>query len=234
MSENGHSSEIKKAPAPWTLSGQSAYLFLHGTRSILPQFNENIDPEKTPFQGGKGGVLLVRYTDSPVGPYDELILFPGCFQFGDGTYYRISQIYVSSIESVVNGRRNWAVPKKLAIFQWSDNDTRVKIFLPNADQPFCTIRIRPRLYCFPASSALVPASFRTLVQPSLDDNDLPQRYFKITPTCSGWFRPWVQLVEFHTDGKEIPSEKDLPLYTFGIGYEAFTLVFPTAEQILIE
>lgn len=226
--------EVKNAPAPWTLSGDFAYLFVHGSRPALAQFHEDSDPEKCPFRGGAGAVLLVRYSDSPVGPYDELIIIPGSYQYGNTSYYRISQIYVSSMDSVVNGRRNWAVPKKLAKFQWNENYTSVKIFLPNADQPFCTIRWRPRLYCFPASSALVPVSLRTLLQPSLEENGSPARYFKIVPTCSGWFRPWVQLLEFRTDGKEIPSEKDLPLYSFGVGYEAFTLVFPTAEQILIE
>lgn len=230
--EEVDASQVKAAPAPWTLSGQLSYLFIHGPRSIQEQFNENADPIRSPFRGGRGGVLLVRYTDSPVGPYDELILLPGCYQFGETTYYRITQIYVSSMASVVNGRRNWSVPKKLAIFRWTDNDTAVKIFLPDQEQPFCTMRVRPRLYCFPASSAIVPASFRTLLQPSLEENADPGRYFKITPTCSGWFRPLVQLLEFQTDGKEIPSHEQLPLYTFGVGYEAFTLVFPKAEEIL--
>ena len=234
MATTDSTNDIQRAPAPWTLSGDFAYLFLHGSRSALTQFNEDPNPEKTPFRGGAGGILVVRYSNSPVGPYDELIVFPGCYQFKDTTYYRISQIYVSSMESVVNGRRNWAVPKKLAIFRWTDNYTRVQISLPGEDQPFCTLRVRPRLYCLPAGSGLIPASFRTLLQPALDDNGPPERYFRITPTCSGWFRPWVQLVDFQTDGKEIPSEKDLPVYRFGVGYEAFTLVFPEAEEILIE
>ena len=83
---------IKDAPAPWTLEGQVAYLFIHGSRAVQDSFNENPDPVLSPFRGGLGGLMLVRYTDSPVGPYDELILVPGCYQFGDKTYYRISQI----------------------------------------------------------------------------------------------------------------------------------------------
>ena len=227
-------SSVVEAPAPWTLKGQCAYLFLHRTRTIFPEFNENSDSTQTPYRGGGGGILLVKYADSPVGPYDELILFPGCYQFGDSTFYRISQIYVSTMESVVNGRRNWAVPKKLARFEWSENNTRVKISLPGKEQPFCTIQIRPRLYCFPAGSTLIPTSFRTLVQPALPDNGEPFRYFKITPTCSGWFRPWVQLIDFSTDGEEIPSHKNLPIYSYGIGYEDFTLIFPEAEQISLD
>lgn len=233
--------KVKDAPAPWTLTGQVSYLFLHGQREAQECFNENPDPIKSPFRGGHGGMLLVRYTDSPVGPYDELLFFPGCYQLGDSTYYRISQIYVSSLDSVVNGRRNWGVPKKLARFEWADQNTFVKIYLPDSDEPFCTVRVRPRFYCLPVNGALVPASFRTLVQLSLDQEEKEEGeaeenkkniYLKITPTCSGWFRPVVQLIEFHTDGKEIPSDKQLSLYTYGVGYEAFTLIFPQAEQVL--
>ncbi len=224
--------KVKDAPAPWTLNGEVSYLFIHGTRSAQESFNENSDPIQSPFRGGLGGMMLIRYTDSPVGPYDELILIPGYYQFGDSTYYRISQIYVSSIDSVINGRRNWSVPKKLARFQWSDNNTFVKIFLPENDEAFCTIRVRPRLYCFPASSAIIPSSIRTLLQPPLEEDKDKNIYLKIVPSCSGWFRPLVQLIEFQTDGKEIPSHEQLSMYTYGVGYEAFTLIFPEAEQVL--
>jgi hypothetical protein len=229
MGEN--TNKIKDAPAPWTLTGQVAYLFLHGSRSAQEAFNENPDPIQSPFRGGVGGMMLIRYTDSPVGPYDELLFFPGYYQFGDTTYYRISQIYVSSLDSVVNGRRNWGVPKKLARFHWSDNNTSAKIFLPESAEPFCTIRVRPRLYCLPVNSGLVPSSFRTLLQSSLDEENV---YLKIIPSCSGWFRPVVQLIEFHTDGKEIPSHEQFSMYTYGVGYEAFTLLFPKAERVVYE
>ncbi|CAF1667920.1 unnamed protein product [Adineta ricciae] len=223
---------IKDAPAPWTLTGQVAYLLIHGSRAVQDSFNENPDPVISPFRGGLGGLMLVRYTDSPVGPYDELILVPGCYQFGDKTYYRISQIYVSSLDSVINGRRNWNVPKKLATFRWNDDNTHVKIFLPDQTEPFCTIRVQPRLYCLPIGTGLVPEIFRTLLQPPLEETEDKNAYFKIVPSCSGWFRPIVRLLEFQTDGKEIPSHEQIPLYTYGVGYEAFTLLFPKAELTL--
>lgn len=226
--------KIIDAPAPWTLTGDVAYLFLHGPRTAQESFNENSDPSRSPFRGGHGGMMLVRYTTSPVGPYDELLLVPGCYQFGDATYYRISQIYVSSIDSVINARRNWNVPKKLAVFQWTENNTFVKIFLPESTEPFCTVRVRPRLYCFPARSGIVPTKFRTLLQPPLEETKEKNIYLKIIPSCSGWFRPFVKLIEFHTDGKEIPSHEQLSMYTYGVGYEAFTLVFPTSERISCE
>jgi hypothetical protein len=225
--------DIVQIPAPWTLNGTTAYLFWHTSRPACEQFNECVESERTPFRAGAGGLLLVRYADSPVGPYDELLLIPGSYQVANETFFRITQIYVSSMESVINGRRNWAVPKKLARFEWTDNDQTVKIFLPEQSQPFCSIRLRRRLYCFPASSSLVPARLRTLVQPPLDEHDKSAGFFRITLACSGWFRPWVQLLEFQTDGKEMPSAEQLPLYSFGVGYEAFTLVFPVPELMRV-
>jgi hypothetical protein len=225
------SSNVKDAPAPWTLSGQVAYFFVHNSSEALSSSDEYSIPTVSPFRGGRGGILLIRYADSPVGPYDEFLLIPGCYQFGQNTYYRVTKIYVSTMDSVTNGRRNWAVPKKLAIFRWSDNDTMVKIFLPNHDEPFCTLKVRPRLYCFPASSAVIPASLRTLLQPPMQENDASRCFLKTVFTCSGWFRPLVQLIEFHTDGKEIPSHEQLSLYKYGFGYEAFTLVFPKPEEL---
>lgn len=227
-----NSKHVINAPAPWSLKGEVSYLFAHGQRSIQESFNENSEPIRSPYRGGMGGVMLVRYTASPVGPYDELILIPGYYQFGQTTYYRISQIYVSSLDSVINGRRNWNVPKKLARFCWNDNNTSVKVFLPESDEPFCTIRVRPRLYCFPVSSAVIPTSFRSLLQPPLEEGTDKNTFLKTVPSCSGWFRPLVELLEFHTDGKEIPSHEDLPMYKYGVGYEAFTLIFPEAEKVL--
>ncbi|CAF0864198.1 unnamed protein product [Adineta steineri] len=224
--------KVKDAPAPWTLKGEVAYGFMHGSRPAQELFNENPNPIQSPFRGGMGGLLLIRYTDSPVGPYDELILMPGSYQFHDTTYYRISQIYVSSLDSVINGRRNWGIPKKLARFSWKDNNTYVEIFLPDANEPFCTIRVQPRLYCLPANSALIPSSFRTILQPPLEENDNKNTYLKTILSSNGWFRPVVQLTEFRTDGKEIPSHESLPMYTYGVGYEAFTLIFPKVEEVV--
>ncbi|CAF5223915.1 unnamed protein product, partial [Rotaria magnacalcarata] len=100
------------------------------------------------------------------------------------------------------------------------------------DEPFCTIRVRPRLYCIPVSSAIIPSSFRTFLQIPLEEQNDKNMYAKITLSCSGWFRPLVELIEFHTNGKEIPSHEKLSMYTYGVGYEAFTLIFPIAEQVL--
>lgn len=49
--------------------------------------------------------MIVRYKDTSVGPYDEVIWMPGYFEV-PGTrrkHARIAGIYVSRVESVFNG-----------------------------------------------------------------------------------------------------------------------------------
>lgn len=68
--------------------------------------------------------MLVRYADSPVGPYDELLWLERV-KTRQGWRPCVQQIVVSSAASVAGGRRNWAIPKTLARFDWSAG--RVKV-----------------------------------------------------------------------------------------------------------
>jgi hypothetical protein len=63
------------------------------------------------WKGGLTSVVLVRYEDSPVGPYDELIMVADGFinPYEKGTSGRITNIYVSTRQSVWNGRINWSI-----------------------------------------------------------------------------------------------------------------------------
>lgn len=59
-------------------------------------------------------VQVIRYTESPVGPYDELVLIPGSFEYfvDDGDNFRkrrnlrITRIYVSQKDTCYNGRKS--------------------------------------------------------------------------------------------------------------------------------
>lgn len=63
-------------------------------------------------------VQLIRYRDSPVGPYDEMVLIPGYFEVtreGKGgrriveRRARVTRIYVSREGTCYNGRLSMAV-----------------------------------------------------------------------------------------------------------------------------
>lgn len=108
-------------PAPWSLKGDVYTTFL------LPGFGIDLDgklPEKAwspleradprtklgKFVGKLGTIQLVRYTESPVGPYDEMYIVPGFFEYeNEGKVernVRISRIYVSQKYSVWNARQS--------------------------------------------------------------------------------------------------------------------------------
>lgn len=70
------------------------------------------------WKGGLTGVILAHYDESPVGPYDELIVaFRGFSNpYQKGTDWRITSIYVSSRQSIWNGRKNWSKLGAFSLF----------------------------------------------------------------------------------------------------------------------
>ncbi len=61
---------------------------------------------------------MVRYLDSPVGPYSEIIGVPRLVLQGRMPAATVPFIAVDSLASVAGGRAHWALPKVLASFSW--------------------------------------------------------------------------------------------------------------------
>ncbi|ORY42266.1 hypothetical protein BCR33DRAFT_786478 [Rhizoclosmatium globosum] len=87
------------------------------------------DQDRRDFQGGLGFIMILRHTDSQVGPYDELVLTPGAFSspatmskpkgiFADR---RVTRIWVNNEQALRNGRVNWGFRKELATFEWTED-----------------------------------------------------------------------------------------------------------------
>lgn len=119
---------ISTVPGPWVLKG-TVYMFFmyHTSKDVLkleksflysPLEAESAFAEGT-LLGGLSGVMIIRYTDSPVGAYDELIMIPGKYEYQRPTKgkngesisvtrqnIRIPRIYVSTAESCFNGRKS--------------------------------------------------------------------------------------------------------------------------------
>jgi hypothetical protein len=106
----------KKIPAPWNLAG-NGYIFIY---KFPKKFRESpffrISLSDKPA-GGLGTIMLVDYVTSDAGPYRELLFIPGEFDYLYKKFYSITKIYVSTMESVVNGRSNWGIPKEHADFE---------------------------------------------------------------------------------------------------------------------
>lgn len=115
-------------PGPWKLKASAHIFFMYNTSNDIKNLNESFiyDPleANSKFTAGKhvGGlsaVYVLRYHDSPVGPYDEMMVVPGFHEYekpvmkGDGTTHlvtkknlRVTRIFVSTKESCYNGRRS--------------------------------------------------------------------------------------------------------------------------------
>ncbi|KAJ8112008.1 hypothetical protein OPT61_g5522 [Boeremia exigua] len=162
---------VERAPAPWTLKAESYLLFLklqglpEGVYDTLEEAWE--DEGMGRFEGGLGAIMIVRYTDTPVGSYDELMLIPGNFSVPHPSSgppkiprkaLRIARIYVSQRTTTYNGRLNWNIPKHLARFSFSEpvtpagatppQDLVVKVYAPGTEdgdgvQPFFACKLTP-------------------------------------------------------------------------------------------
>lgn len=107
--------------------------------------------------------MIIRYSETPVGSYNEMIYMPGSFQVpreGAKPASRVTRIYVDQKETTYNGRLNWNLPKHLVRFTFTNLNNpariRVQVFPPDttATSPFFTATVKPFrwLPSFPFSS----------------------------------------------------------------------------------
>lgn len=59
---------------------------------------------------------FLRYLDSPVGPYSEVLGAPVLLRGGGLVHVTVPFIAVDSVPSIAGGRAHWALPKVLAAF----------------------------------------------------------------------------------------------------------------------
>ncbi|KAI0295297.1 hypothetical protein BC826DRAFT_1009326 [Russula brevipes] len=250
-------------PPPWELKAK-LYLFttllspgnredpvLQGLPPGSYNPSENVHPSAlAPINGApqwKGGltsVVLVRYEDSPVGPYDELIMVADGFSnpYQKGASGRITNIYVSTRESVWNGRTNWNIPKHLASFEFVGTGPKTstfKAFLPGEENPFFAASITDSyIPAVPIPSFLLNP-FMRIVQPPLlagEPEDLQvgtdDEWISITPAYRGrWRAAYIQPVEAgreeYGDGLSFPRIKP---FWIGLKFTG-TVDFPDGVKV---
>ena len=172
--------EVERVPAPWTLHGSGWILLLELPGEV------RCDPRHLPEElrglplGGPSLVMFVDYADSPAGPYRELLYIPGRFHFPDGRRaWSVTRIYVSSWDSVVNGRLNWGIPKDRADFDCASTGRGERIRVTVDDRQVASLELERRGLAWPVHSGLVPDAFRRVVQHHGD------RRFELAPEARG-------------------------------------------------
>lgn len=210
MATSAPSTLFKFEPAPWRCKC-TAYVSTfwrspsqglpHEVYDPLEANSSSVNCEDENYLGGLCIVQIIRYTSTPVGPYDELAILPGFFQHkGKGKKYaRISRIYVSQQDTCYNGRKNWNIPKHMARFEFTSvtgnteqhrllagrdtgqEELRVDVFDddPIANKPFFSATLTPirlPLPYIPFSSAWL-TTFGVnppLLQPPLPRGNAPE------------------------------------------------------------
>ncbi|KAF8509463.1 hypothetical protein BU17DRAFT_98877 [Hysterangium stoloniferum] len=251
--------------APWTLTGE-VYWFFPSTPSQLPEgayapleaTSFYASEEAGKFRGGPFGsthVQVIRYNDSPVGPYDELIYIPGHFETPAGkANLRITRIYVSTDASIHNGRKNWNICKHKARFAFttlepekSNSPVKIEVFPPSPldAKPFFSAVATPASYVppFPFTTSIVPMDL-TLVHPPLPDGGPAnpvdagtEQWVSIVPHLKGWGRltkctpggdnDGVPAGEY-ADGVGFPKVQP---YWLGLHVTNMTVSFPEAKIV---
>ncbi|KAI4096583.1 MAG: hypothetical protein LQ339_006950 [Xanthoria mediterranea] len=226
---------IKVVPPPWTCHYE-AYVgaFYVSAKSGLPRdiAYESLEAssakttEAGVWKGGMVMIQLLRYSSTPVGPYDEMILLPGNFEVpaGHGSHTRITRIYVSQRDTMFNGRKNWNLPKHIARFKYTGDFSSppfaVQIFPedPAIETPIFTASLQHLAFwtpSFPFSSNIfkwlgVP---NVMVQPPLPEGDPKEvlcgtnAWYKVAASI---YSPKVKLVwiDLKQQGSEVKGENE--------------------------
>jgi hypothetical protein len=168
-------------PPPWHLHGD-AYGLLVWMPKRAPQLGEPPSTSRAqPQHSGPGLMAFIRYDDSEVGPYDELLWLQPCAH-GAGRAWRpsVTRIFVSTEPSVYNGRVNWGLPKELASFSvrpLSGGSLHVEV--TSGGEPVASFTFSSGQRWLPFETRLIPRPWRTLVQ------ELEGRRFKTVPRLRG-------------------------------------------------
>lgn len=191
---------VPLAPAPWSLTGTGYIVLMKLPAAVLD------DPRHTPPElrgkrrGGLSTVMLVDYEHSAVGPYRELLYIPGTYAFGGQARQSITRIYVSSMESVVNGRINWGIPKDACDFdyRYGEPDGCDRLAASVDGRTFARFTFRPGWLRLPFASWLVPKFLLTLSQIH------GGRQFTYAPSARGSIR-LAKVVDWSFDAALFPD-----------------------------
>ncbi|MDT0201488.1 acetoacetate decarboxylase family protein [Nocardioides sp. AE5] len=102
-----------EAPAPWAVRS-TGMVWMHRANPAA----DDALPEALRRQGATSSFVIggfVRYTETPVGAYDEVFGVVG-YRIGRQVGATVAFMAVDSATSLVGGRENWSMPKAMASF----------------------------------------------------------------------------------------------------------------------
>ena len=199
-----------ESEAPWTVNCSAVLWIARPTRAATESL-------PSALRGRRGLVVVggvVRYLETPVGPYDEVfgIVMSGYGRQPVGT---VTFMAVDSRQSLVGGRTNWAMPKTLGSFQGSVGGGKTMV-ATGQDSLGWRVSARPRVLgpTVPVRSATVTRqefpggvvgdsrmSARGTARPALVDVEVES-----DGPLAGWLRP----------GKHVGAVAERVTFTLGV------------------
>lgn len=180
LSAAGAATPVVDAPAPWSIRGRGFATLLRMEGSALDDDAFAAPELKGRRRPGRLAIMMyVDYAETPAGPYRELLFIPGSYDFAGKRFWAISRIFVSTMDSVVNGRRNWGIPKDCADFDVTPDGRRERVTVSVAGKTVASFSLKRAALTVPVTTALIPESLRRLGQV------LGHHLFVLAPSASG-------------------------------------------------
>ncbi len=225
LESNAALPSVPPCPAPWKLEGDAYVVGLRmpadskALRSQLPSTIAGRSVKAPSY------LMFVDYRSSNVGPYHELLFIPGGFRFGDRRCGTIGRIYVSTYDSVVNGRANWGIPKDRADFDvtYGDRKKDVEVRVRYAGVTIAELRFESSSFGLPVTSRIVPKQKRTLA------HHWEGRTYFTTPEVSGVMSR-ARVASMWFDDDRFPDVSNGTVFG-AVRLSRFRMTFPVATVL---
>lgn len=204
--------------APWSLNGEGYIILYKFKKDFIENNLYTQDFLKDCKCGGLGCIMIVDYKKSDVGPYRELLFIPGKFKFKQNKLNTISKIYVTTEDSVINGIKNWAIPKEICNCDIIKDGNEEKIVFSNDGNEFLRVKFKVNKIKFPVNTKLMPF-------PLVQKHENKLYYTNFSGKGNGSF---AKLKEIEIDDRYFPNiQKYKPIAVIKVSN--FDIVFPKAE-----
>lgn len=147
------------APAPWTVTCDALLWFGRGSDAATAALPPSLRAGHSALTVVGG---LVRYHQTPVGPYDEVLGLVGS-RTGRSLWGSVCFMAVDSPASLVGGRVNWGMPKTLGAFAGEIGHGRT-VVARGVDETDWQVSATPRAF-----GPRLPARSRAVTRQQLSD-----------------------------------------------------------------
>lgn len=213
---------LPEAPAPWRLTGDAWVFPMAMPREIVEEGSFTPAALRGREAGGFSTAMVVNYTSSNVGPYQEILWMPCFFHVGERKRPSITRIFVSTMASVVNGQRNWGIPKERADFAITAEPHDVEhVVVSQHGRVFADFRVKKIGFSLPVPIVPLPKSLREVAQ--VHDG---REYF-YSPSVRGKFAG-ARFLGGQFDGALFPDLGRGRVHA-GVRITDFVMDFPVAE-----